>query len=84
MTSSDGFGVLVHEPHSHAHFHQFHRLIAYGHATRVMITPEMVKSEPDIRRIPIEKRGCLFQDENPLELYRFEEFVFFGVVFRDF
>lgn len=81
MLPSAGFGVLVHEPHGEPVVYNLHHLIAYGHVTRMIITPDMQQSDSEIRRIPKEDRKCLFQDENPLKYYRYDEFAFSALAY---
>lgn len=67
-----GFKVLVHEPQDDPHMNEFSLVIPYAHTTRIMVTPFLLEANKDIRRIAVKDRSCLFQDENPLEFYRYK------------
>lgn len=65
-----GYKVLVHGPHTHPRIHDYSRIVPYEYETRMILTPFILKSESNVRQINVAYRKCLFQDENPLEMYR--------------
>lgn len=65
-----GFKILAHDPQVYPQSREYGRVIPIGHQTRIIVAASQLQSEQNIRRIPIKSRGCLFQDENPLKVYR--------------
>lgn len=70
--SSYGFLLQLHAPHENALLPIHPVPIAYE--TRLAFDPVVLKSEPNIKRIQIEHRKCLFEDESQLEVYRYVKF----------
>jgi acid-sensing ion channel, other len=43
----------------------------YGYDFEILITPEMIKTDDDLRSFPPEKRGCYFANEKKLKYFKF-------------
>lgn len=66
-----GFKMLLHEPHVHPRINAFSLLVPLGYESRISIEQVLLNGKDSIRKVPSDDRQCLFQDENPLEFYRF-------------
>lgn len=68
-TSSSGFKVLLHSPIEIPRIASFGFFVAPGRETKVVITPKITEASESIRKIPIEKRQCIFENEANLSYY---------------
>lgn len=46
-------------------------MVPTAHETQIIISPFELVAADSLRKIPIEYRKCIFQDENPLHFYQF-------------
>lgn len=69
-TNSVGFKILLHNPNDAPKIANFGSSIPIGYESSIIITPKISQASPSIRRMPVNVRECLFEDENFLTFYR--------------
>jgi acid-sensing ion channel, other len=58
--------------HSHFEFLEYEKRfeIYYGKSMEILITPKIIRSDPDLRKLKPERRKCFFQDERKLKYFK--------------
>lgn len=69
-TNSYGFKILLHSPIETPRIAHFGSSLMSGYESRVIISPSISVATESIRKMPINVRRCLFEDENYLTYYR--------------
>lgn len=69
-TSSYGFKILLHSPIESPKIENFGASISTSFETNIVLTPVLSQASPRIRRVPIETRACIFENENHLKYFR--------------
>lgn len=70
MTNGFGYRVLLHSPNELPRVHHWGIEIANGYESRIITTPILSRASKSVRKIDIQYRKCLFENENFLSLYR--------------
>lgn len=69
-TNGHGFKVLLHSPHELPEVDYYGIGIANGFETRIVTTPIVSTASEAVRKVSVDIRNCLFEDENFLSFYR--------------
>lgn len=69
-TSSIGFKVVLHSPNELPEVSYYGLPTASGHESRIVATPVLSKASKAVRRMPMDIRQCIFENENFLSYYR--------------
>lgn len=69
-TNSYGFKILLHSPNEAPMISHFGTSVSNGYESRVVITPTISEAANPIRKLPVNVRQCLFEEENYLTYYR--------------
>lgn len=69
-TNGFGFKVLLHSPHELPEVDHYGIGIANGYETRIITAPIVSAASDAVRKVSVNIRNCLFENENFLSLYR--------------
>lgn len=69
-TNGFGFKVLLHAPHELPEVDHYGIGIANGYESRIVTSPIESTASEAVRKVSVNTRNCLFENENFLTLYR--------------
>ncbi|CAH2236445.1 jg14119, partial [Pararge aegeria aegeria] len=66
MTPYHGAKILITDPTDYPEITVLYKYVIIGESLDIKVEPKIFQSDDDIRRMPVEKRACIFHDESAL------------------
>ena len=66
----DGFYALIDSDTNYPLMNQKSILIKPGHTNLIAISPTRITASDNLKKIPVDKRNCLFPEEHKLKLFK--------------